>query len=202
MASSAPSALHPPLDAAAAVLRPDERARIEAHMALHADGRLAPLELPSGELPLRAKLRPLHELAGGEREAIPLATLRGRVDVAPVLEMLGRLPAEIWLPEGQESNVQLKRAGHDRWGVGKVVLVMCDDFTTQVFHFPWWQVWRPVVAPILDHLGVPERRVIRCLLAAMPPGQHIPTHHDTGEWVPCCHRIHVPIVTDESVLFR
>ena len=82
-------------------------------------------------------------LAAGEREAIPLATLRGRVGVAPVLEMLGRLPAEIWLPEGQESNVQLKRAGHDRWGVGKVVLVMCDDFTTQVFHFPWWQVWRP-----------------------------------------------------------
>eukprot|EP01050_Picozoa_sp_SAG11_P003166 SAG11_NODE_173_length_13507_cov_10.489931_8_plen_80_part_00 len=55
---------------------------------------------------------------------------------------------------------------------------------------------------ILDTLGVQEDRLIRCLLAAMPPGQHIPTHHDTGIWVPRCHRLHVPLVTDPSkVLF-
>ena len=202
-ADDAGSALHPKLEASAAQLRPDEKARIERHLQLQAEGQLAPLALPDGELPLSTKARPLCELpAGPERDAIPLATLRGRVDITPVLEMLGRLPAEIWQPEGQDSNVQLKRAGHDRWGVGKVVLIMCDDFTTQVFHFPWLQSWRPVLAPILEHLGVPERRVIRCLFAAMPSGQHIPTHHDTGEWVPCCHRIHVPITTDDAVAFR
>lgn len=198
------SALNPQLPGPSkALLRSDEKERIKRHLQLHTAGKVAPLALPYGELPLSAKARPLCELpTGPERDAIPLATLRGRIDVAPVLEMLRQLPAEIWQPEGQGTNVQLERAGHDRWGIGKVVLIMCDDFTTQVFHFPWLQAWRPVLTPILEHLGVPERRVIRCLLAAMPSGQHIPTHHDTGEWVPCCHRIHVPITTDDSVAFR
>jgi hypothetical protein len=196
------NALNPKLDGQA-VLRADEKARIQRHLQQHIDGKVEPLALPDGELPLSAKIRPLCELpAGPERDAIPLATVRGRVDIAPVLEKLRQLPAEIWQPEGQDTNVQLQRAGHDRWGIGKVVLIMCDDFTTQVFHFPWLQTWRPVLTPILEHLGVSERRVIRCLFAAMPSGQHIPTHHDTGEWVPCCHRIHVPITTDDSVAFR
>lgn len=196
------SALSPQLDGQA-VLRADEKARIERHLQQHTEGKVEPLALPEGELPLSAKIRPLCELpAGPERDAIPLATVRGQVDIAPVLEKLRQLPAEIWQPEGQDTNVQLQRAGHDRWGIGKVVLIMCDDFTTQVFHFPWLQSWRPVLTPILEHLGVSERRVIRCLFAAMPSGQHIPTHHDTGEWVPCCHRIHVPITTDDSVAFR
>lgn len=196
------NALNPNLGGQA-VLRQDEKARIKQHLQQYSEGKVEPLVLSDGELPLSAKARPLCELpAGPERDAIPLATLRGRVDVGPVLQMLRQLPAEIWQPEGQDTNVRLQRAGHDRWGIGKVVLIMCDDFTTQVFHFPWLQSWRPVLTPILECLGVPERRVIRCLLAAMPPGQHIPTHHDTGEWVPCCHRIHVPITTDDSVAFR
>ena len=29
-------------------------------------------------------------------------------------------------------------------------------------------------------LGVSESRVVRCLLASMPPGMKIPVHHDTG----------------------
>jgi hypothetical protein len=138
---------------------------------------------------------------GLERNSIPLATTRGRVDIAPILSLLGELPASHWHPEGQDSNVHLKRAGHDRWGVGKIVLIMCDDMTTKILHFPWWETFRPVVTPILEHLGVPEGRVIRCLLAAMPPGEHIPTHHDTGDWVPLCHRIHIPLVTNEAVVF-
>lgn len=57
-----------------------------------------------------------------------------------------------------------------------------------------------MLTPIFEHLGVPEARVIRCLLAAMPAGEHIPTHHDTGDWVPLCHRIHIPLVTDENAV--
>jgi hypothetical protein len=183
-------------------LRPDEQARIDLHMRLLAEGKLGRLPMPEGELPLGVKRTPLCELPeGAERDAIPLCTQRGRVDIAPVLEMLRGLPAVAWHPEGQDSNVHLKRAGHDRWGVGKIVLIMCDDLTTKVLHFPWWQSWRPVISPILEQLGVPEGRVIRCLLAAMPAGEHIPTHHDTGDWVPCCHRIHVPIVTHDAVVF-
>lgn len=47
------------------------------------------------------------------------------------------------------------------------------------------------------------RQVIRCLLAGMPPGLHIPIHHDTGWWSMNSRRIHVPVHTDpERVVFR
>lgn len=49
---------------------------------------------------------------------------------------------------------------------------------------------------MLDVLGVPESKVIRCLLASMPPGCVIPVHHDTGHWVRHTHRIHVAVATD------
>ena len=57
--------------------------------------------------------------------------------------------------------------------------------------------------PIYQSIGVDERKVVRSLLAAMPPGVNIPVHHDTGEWVKNTHRIHVPLLTsDTSVHFH
>lgn len=49
---------------------------------------------------------------------------------------------------------------------------------------------------MLDVLGIPEGKVMRCLLASMPPGCVIPVHHDTGLWVQHTHRIHVAVTTD------
>jgi hypothetical protein len=45
-------------------------------------------------------------------------------------------------------------------------------------------------------------QIVRCLLAKMPAGSTIPVHHDTGFWVPHAHRVHVPIVTSDQVIFR
>ncbi|CAN0426482.1 unnamed protein product, partial [Discosporangium mesarthrocarpum] len=50
--------------------------------------------------------------------------------------------------------------------------------------------------PVLEVLGVPPSKVIRCLLASMPPGSVIPVHQDSGHWVCHSHRIHVPIITN------
>ena len=48
-----------------------------------------------------------------------------------------------------------------------------------------------------------SRRIVRMLLASMPPGVTIPVHHDTGEWVAKSHRVHVPIITTPAeVMFR
>ena len=49
------------------------------------------------------------------------------------------------------------------------------------------------VLPIFAACGVDESRVVRCLLAAMPPGATIPPHHDTGLWVARTHRVHVAV---------
>eukprot|EP00814_Leptocylindrus_danicus_P009820 CAMPEP_0116015152 /NCGR_PEP_ID=MMETSP0321-20121206/6672_1 /TAXON_ID=163516 /ORGANISM="Leptocylindrus danicus var. danicus, Strain B650" /LENGTH=697 /DNA_ID=CAMNT_0003484879 /DNA_START=77 /DNA_END=2173 /DNA_ORIENTATION=- len=48
-----------------------------------------------------------------------------------------------------------------------------------------------------------SKRIVRMLLASLPPGVTIPIHHDTGEWVRHTHRVHVPVITNEDkVLFR
>lgn len=134
----------------------------------------------------------------------------------------------LWDDEvAKEFNVQITRPSHDKWGIRKVVLIFCDDFLKTVYELPWWHdegslmgpgdedkkknaslpppiSFKQALRPILDALDLPDgSRVVRMLLASMPPGVTIPTHHDTGEWVNKTHRVHVPVITDPSkVLFR
>ena len=47
---------------------------------------------------------------------------------------------------------------------------------------PWWHErsdWRAAIEPFFDAVGVSSDRVVRCLLAKLPPGTTIPVHHDT-----------------------
>lgn len=105
------------------------------------------------------------------------------------------------------NNVHVVRPSHDAWGIKKIVLIFCDDFLQTVYEMPWWHKkldMRQAVRPILDALNVDPKRVVRMLLAALPPGVTIPVHHDTGSWVKKSHRVHVPIVVKDPnrVLFR
>ena len=105
------------------------------------------------------------------------------------------------------SNVHVIRPSHDAWGIKKIVLIFCDDFLQTVYEMPWWHKRpdiRKAVQPILDLLNVEPNRIVRMLLAALPPSTTIPVHHDTGEWVKHTHRVHVPIIIDnpDKILFR
>ena len=85
----------------------------------------------------------------------------------------------------QHDNVRLVRPAHDRWGVGKIMFKFCDDFMLRMFEFPWWhkRAWGNVLEPLFEELGIPPHRIVRCLLAQLPPNVNIPVHHDTGLWV-------------------
>lgn len=105
------------------------------------------------------------------------------------------------------NNVHVIRPSHDAWGIKKIVLIFCDDFLQTVYEMPWWHKrpdMRRAVQPILDALNVEPNRVVRMLMAALPPGTTIPIHHDTGEWVKHSHRVHVPIIVSnpDRILFR
>jgi hypothetical protein len=106
-----------------------------------------------------------------------------------------------------QNNVHITRPSHDAWGIKKIVLMFCDDFLQTVYEMPWWhshQKMQEAVKPIFEVLNVEPNRIVRLLMAALPPGVTIPVHHDTGEWVRHTHRVHVPIlVTDPAqILFR
>jgi len=155
-----------------------------------------------GTIPIKFMQTPLFELAPEDREGIPLMSDLGPVDVGPLAKHLSSFGEGVWQPENQEGNVVLSRPGHDRWGVGKIVLIFCDDYMRRHFYLPWWKKWKRVVEPIFAQLKIPTGRVVRCLLAMMPPGAVIPPHHDTGFWVPRTHRVHVPILTHDEIRFE
>ncbi|KAL7426009.1 hypothetical protein ACHAXH_000406, partial [Discostella pseudostelligera] len=119
------------------------------------------------------------------------------------------------------NNVSITRPSHDAWGIKKIVLIFCDDFLQTIYTLPWYQPhdnnnnsnnestaigkeMHAAIQPILDTLHIQQSQVVRCILAGLPPGTTIPVHHDTGEWVKHTHRIHVPIIVNDTdkVLFR
>jgi hypothetical protein len=123
-------------------------------------------------------------------------------------------PTNYWDPRNAAKfNVSLSRPSHDGWGIGKIVLVFCDDFLTKVYELPWWKDFQPSIQPILDILSntsvdakdpTKELLVVRALFASLPPGVTIPIHNDSGEWVKTTHRVHIPILVNDpsKILFR
>merc|ERR1711871_991757 len=99
--------------------------------------------------------------------------------------------------------VLLRRPAHDQWGIKKIVFTFCDDFMLKVLDLHWSREerFRQHLLPIYEAIGVKEDKIIRSLLASMPPGMAIPVHHDTGYWVQHTHRVHVAIDTGELVDF-
>jgi hypothetical protein len=114
-------------------------------------------------------------------------------------------PTNYWDPRNAaKHNVTITRPSHDAWGIGKIVLLFCDDFTTRIYQLPWWKDFEAALQPVLDACLPPNACLIRLLLASLPPGVTIPVHHDTGEWVKSAHRVHAPILVKDpsNVLFR
>ncbi|KAG5184296.1 Sulfotransferase [Tribonema minus] len=156
---------------------------------------------PPGQVSLADKTAPVEEQSARgtlRAAAAPYVFSRGAAGAAPLAALLSKLGDAAWDEAAHaRDNVRITRPAHDRWGVRKAVLVYCDDFLKGVYGFPWWREerWRAAVAPVLRVLGVPRERVVRCLLASMPPGCDIPVHHDTGYWVKHTHRIHMAVHT-------
>ena len=184
-----------------------------------------------GEIPLHQKQVPLEDLQ--ERDQMICVSSRGQVDISALQALVRegynqplvttkttkttKTPStttptipnatHLWDDtHAATTNVRITRASHDAWGIKKIVLVFSDDFVQDVYELPWWHAQpqiRDAIQPILTVLNIAPTRIVRLLLAALPPGVTIPIHHDSGEWVKQTHRIHVPvIVTDPTkILF-
>ena len=154
---------------------------------------------PMGYCPLSDKQVPLCQRELRENEA--LAYTYCQLDTSAFKKFLLEQPAEVWEDDYHaETNVKLTRPAHDAWGVKKIMFTFCDDYLQKVLDLPYSQneEWRRHIIPIYEACGISESRVVRALLASMPPGNQIPVHHDTGFWVKHTHRMHVAIVTDDQ----
>ena len=157
---------------------------------------------PPGIVDLKDKQSPVCETPAPFRT--DYAFTRAVVDTTGLKNKLLNLSPDMWEDEKHnEGNVKLHRPAHDAWGIKKIVFTFCDDFLLKVFDLPWSQAeeWRMHLLPIYQAIGIDESKVVRCLLASMPPGMSIPVHHDTGYWVKHTHRCHVAIVSRPEVSF-
>lgn len=156
---------------------------------------------PEGAVSMQLKQEPVCNTPG---PYLPhYAFTRARIDTSDFKSKLLSLPTEMWEDGDQEGNVMVRRPAHDKWGIKKIVFTFCDDFLLKVLDLPWSMddSWAQYLDPIYAAIGVDKSKVVRSLLASMPPGMSIPVHHDTGLWVKHTHRIHVPIITGEKVDF-
>lgn len=123
------------------------------------------------------------------------------IDISLLQQRIQTIGSKLWDPANQKDNVIVRRAGHDTWGIGKVVFIFCDDYLQKVFTFPYFHSWHKELVPIFEQISIPLDRIVRCILASMPPGADIPVHHDTGSWVHFTHRMHLPVFTSPDIDF-
>ena len=156
---------------------------------------------PEGKVHLADKTIPICEWSQPFHEHY--AYLRGSIDIQGLKDKLRSLPKDFWKDENQQDNVKIIRPAHDAWGIEKIIFTFCDDFLLKILDLPYSQEasWKELLLPIYAVLGIEHERVVRCLLARMPPGVKIPVHHDTGLWVQHTHRCHVAIDTSDAVEF-
>lgn len=116
---------------------------------------------PAGVIELRHKFIPTDEAPADDFGGISFVVRRGEVDVSGLQARLSAATDAIWTPEGQQGNLPLRRAFHDKLGVGSVLLATSDDLLTKVLVLPWWTEWRALIEPVLRVLGIEEHQVRR-----------------------------------------
>lgn len=87
-----------------------------------------------------------------------------------------------------------------------IILSFCTGWPkVQVSAAKGWDAFADVAVPVMKAVIAkyypPNGRVLRAMLARLPPGCRIPRHRDTHPSFSVGHRIHVPLVTNPDVEF-
>lgn len=84
---------------------------------------------------------------------------QAQIDISLIQKRIKAEGEQLWDPAHQKDNVPIHRAGHDRWGIGKVVFIFCDDYINKVCTFPWFHAWKNELEPIFEQIQIPVERV-------------------------------------------
>jgi len=131
------------------------------------------------------------------------------VDVSPIRDMLldfKGLGSSVWDPEvaliyngmlgGRSTNLNYFKPG-----VKAIHLIFSDKAGLNIYYFPWWQDFKPLIMPILEMMGIQEKQIVRLQFALMSKHSDISSHVDQGNWVLINHRVHIPIYMHEGIHF-
>jgi len=130
------------------------------------------------------------------------------IDKRALIGTCRRLPISV---DAERANEEIADLSDDLWGsAGRVA---AQRFTEAIYlrGYAPAEGERPIGdRPVLSHLPYCRKLVketipgpaMRCLIARLPPGKLIPEHTDNGAYFRKTVRIHMPLVTNDKVIFK
>ena len=125
--------------------------------------------------------------------------IHSNIDVSRIQNKLGRLPQEAWLNSGREERYAAHR------NTQALRLIYDEDFrhNNPTYHPRYGQFedeLRSLVDRISNYYGG-DGFVVRLIFASLLGHQEILLHRDKHYSLINCHRVHIPIVTNELITF-
>ena len=126
--------------------------------------------------------------------------LNDHLDVSAIRDRVERLPPARWLESERERIFDVHR------DTQALLMVHFEDHKyRKPEHRELWYEFEEAVSPVISYVSRYYRNngfVVRLMLAKLAAGGRIPRHTDAGWSLLNCHRIHLPIVTNEDVVFH
>lgn len=127
----------------------------------------------------------------------------GPVDMAALKERVGRISDRAWMSEDERKENRFSCFHHTRHIIFRFTPGNRDpeDF----YEEPSWQVWRPLLEPVMRQAIAPygfnEPEFPKAMLARLMAGSFIDNHIDGAGSNLRAHKIHVPLFTNPDALF-
>lgn len=127
----------------------------------------------------------------------------GSVDIARLKEAVIALPESLW--DAEDSNKPNRFGALD--ATRHIIFRFVSNFRDwrHSYERPLWAEWKPLLEPVLAQAtaayGYASGAFPRVMLARMAPGGVIHPHRDENPAAKWPHKIHVPILTNEDVIF-
>ena len=127
----------------------------------------------------------------------------GQVDIAPLKDAVLALPEAVWDAENASKPNRFGALDATRHIIFRFVSNFRD--WRQSYDGPLWNEWKELLEPVLAaataDYGYERGGFPRIMLARMAPGGVIHPHSDKNPAAKWPHKIHVPIQTNEDVVF-
>jgi hypothetical protein len=125
--------------------------------------------------------------------------LEPAVDLEMIKRKLAKIPERVWHGSGREDTYEVHKQTQS------LLLIHDSDFrhynpTYHELYKEFKKELKPVFDWIADHFQQ-DGFVVRCLFARLAAKGNIDTHTDGLYSLLKCHRIHIPIITNDQVIF-
>src|SRR5688500_5413279 len=127
----------------------------------------------------------------------------GQVDIDRLRAAVLSIPESVWDAENEDKPNRFEALDRTRHVVFRFVSNFRD--WRQSYDRPLWPEWKPLLEPVLAQAtrdyGYRHGVFPRVMLARMAPGGVIKPHRDANPAAKWPHKIHVPLLTNDRVVF-